>query len=139
MMSTRIISFVLILFGRAFAQGSNTPFLEPGQSYSELKAKAAAIATAGVNSRITILRVDVALSGARCEFWRLDDTCGSGGCQYFILEKSSKTVKFIGDFFGRYKILEQSTDGFKHISVQTESGDGKINYTLTRKAGGYYK
>lgn len=98
---------------------------------------------AGVATEFEATALNLSLKNEPVELWTAKDSCGRGGCQYFILktvkgDDGKPRLKWIAEFFGAYKVLDSSSNGYRHIQVDAKSGDEKLTYVLKFK-GEYFE
>lgn len=97
----------------------------------------------GFSTASTKSKFEVSLAGKNIELWTAVESCGFRACQYFIVEpttvKKKSQFRVLGQFFGTYKILQASSNGFHHIEVTHDLAGEEIKYVLKYKDGSYGK
>lgn len=134
---SRAILYLLIVWFAISPAKAAAP-LRLGQTYerNELQKviKEFAALDAEFGSTITTKPFPVSISGRNTELLTIEESCGSGGCQYFIVERfaEGKKVKFklLADFFGHINVLESSSKGYRHIKIKNNTGGKTSEYTL---------
>jgi hypothetical protein len=122
------VSLLLLLSCGFDAQAEEA--LRTGDTYTKSALLKGINTYLGVNTSVSQNAAKISLAGKRIEIWTADASCGFQMCQYFIVENVEGKYKLLGDFFGRYKVLEASDNGFRHLEVSSNVAGETSTYIL---------
>lgn len=136
---TLLVRLPLLLLILSFSLNVNASQFKLGKSYERNELQKIIRDYIGLEQNAILMRVTtrpipLSLSGKNIELLTAEDSCGTAGCQFFIVERYAEgnKVKFrlLADFFGRFTVLEKSTRSFRQIQVSADIGGIKSGYIL---------